>query len=393
MGRSWKASCWILGAAALCALAQTGARSLEEGAAPPMEMSLRLENFEGTTLGARPFLWEEKKTGGEATIGAEKAELGGMASNKALKLEYAFTGAFNASQAVEAGPGLRPGTGGQTLPGGIRSLSLMVLGDGGKNEVALVLKDRQGELFEWRRPIPAAGWDRVVFPLDPRFALRTGSKANGVLDLPLTFEAVRIVRRPDGAAKGEVMVDNLTAECTFAKVTTLYDTTEGVKPEVWKVTRNHAVSGAAGESLVPRNGKDEPALKLEYGYENGTDASVEFAGTRVAGAGHGTLVAEVFGDGSNNLLRFRMLDGEDHVWQASWATLLVDWSGWKAVYLDTRTLKDPTARDPTALLTKFPVKFQSLIVDDCSASDGLPGVESGRMGEIYLGRLLFCLEK
>jgi hypothetical protein len=71
----------------------------------------------------------------------------------------------------------------------------------------------------------------------------------------------------------------------------------------------------------------------------------------------------------------------------------VDWSGWKTLYLDTRTLKDPTATDPTALLEKFPVKFQSLILDDCSPGDGLPGVESGRMGEIYVGKILFCSEK
>src|SRR5437588_4824639 len=135
--RNWRSAGWLLGAAAACAVVQTGARSLEVAPASPTELSIRLEDFEGTTLGARPYLWDEKKDGAEATIGAEKAEREGMAANKALKFAYAFPAAFNASQAVEAGPGLRAGTGGQALPGGIKSLSLMVLGDGGKNAVAL----------------------------------------------------------------------------------------------------------------------------------------------------------------------------------------------------------------------------------------------------------------
>src|SRR5436190_23229162 len=98
MRRSGSMRFWILGAAATCALTQTGARSLEAPAQLPAEVSLGIEDFEGTTLGARPYLWDEKKSGGTATIGAEKAAQGGMAANKALKLEYTFLATFDPSQ-------------------------------------------------------------------------------------------------------------------------------------------------------------------------------------------------------------------------------------------------------------------------------------------------------
>jgi hypothetical protein len=204
---------------------------------------------------------------------------------------------------------------------------------------------------------------------------------------------VRVTRLPGGAAKGEIVVDNVTAVPAFGAVTTLLDTRGGVKLDGWTARRNRATLGEVAESLVPRDGQDVPALKLEYEYENAADASVEFAKSIPAGDGHGTLIAEVFGDGSNNVLRFRMADADGRVWTATAPTILVDWAGWKTLYVDTRTLRDPTGPDPSATLEKFPVRFHSLLIDDCSPSDNLPDVESGRKGEIYLWRLLFAREK
>src|SRR5207244_3090932 len=98
----------------------------EEAPAVPL---LILEDFEGATLGSEPYLWKDKAVGTEATVGAEKAELEGNASNKALKIEYEFAGSARPEQAVLAGPGLRGGSTGQPLPGALTGINAMVFGD------------------------------------------------------------------------------------------------------------------------------------------------------------------------------------------------------------------------------------------------------------------------
>lgn len=372
--------------AAAAALAAGPGRTQQPGDAPALP-PLVLENFEAAVQGARPYLWKEGRQSGvsQYKIGAQRTPLNNDSANKALKYEHSFTGAFNPADGVEAGPMK------QALPGSLEGLKLMVHGDAGKNLLGVRLKDSAGETFEWRVPVTWTGWKAVSIPLNPAAALK--ARGDGKLDVPLTLEVVRVARSPGGSRKGEVMIDDLTAVCKFAKVSTLYDVAKGVHPELWKANRHHARIGLVADSFVQRDGQDIPALKLEYEYESGEDASVEFQRIIPAGDGHGTLIAEVYGDGSNNVVRFRLLDGADGVWQGTWAGYLVDWSGWKTLYIDTRTLRQPQGPDPTAAPEKFPLKFSSLIVDDCSASDNLPGVESGRKGEVYLGRLLFGLEK
>jgi hypothetical protein len=382
-----------LGVVALLASWAAGAADAQQPeTAAPVVPAVLIEDFENISLGARPFLWNEQKASAmRGTMGVEKANIDDNDSNRGLQFAYQFPAAYAAGQAIETGPMGRldhP----QPLPGSITDITMTVYGDNSSNAVALRISDRQGEQFEWQRPFDSGKWSLVKFTLDPASAQPSGAGGNGKLDVPLKLEALRLVRTPNGQPRGEVVVDNITALCHFSKVVTLYDTTGGVKPEGWRAVPHRAVKGEVAETQLPRLGKDVPALKLEYEYEPNGDASVEFARTTPAGAGHGTLVAEVFGDGSNNVLRFRMLDGDGRVWQADSATVLVDWAGWKTLYLDTRTLRDAEGRDPTAVISKFPVSFHSLVVDDASASDRLPGVESGRKGEIYVGRLLFCSE-
>lgn len=357
--------------------------------APGAELPpLVLEDFESVALGGRPFLWKEPRaTGVEAALGVERIELAGVPTNKALKIEYRFTGAFAADHGVEAGP---PG---QALPGSVTALAADLHGDGGRNALALRLRDRQRESFEWRVPVTWTGWRRVTVPLDPAAAVRSGTRQNGVPDPPLVFEAIRLVRMPNGAARGEIYLDRLTAVCRFGEPQLLYDPAAGAMPEAWRTQKNRATVGSVAETTVPRGGRDLPALKLEYEYENAPDSSVEYIRRMPLCDGHGTLVVELFGDGSNNLLRFRLLDAEGRLWQATWAGVLVDWSGWKALYLDTRTLRDPEGADPEATPGKLPLQFHSLVIDDCSAGDNLPGIESGRKGELYLGRIFFAPEK
>lgn len=375
----------LLTVAALIAGAGPAPSVRAEGAEPTVP-PIVLENFEAAVQGARPYLWKEgKQEASEHKIGAERTPLNNDDANKALKYEYTFSSTFDATDGIEAGPM------NQALPGSLQTITMMVYGDGSKNAVALRVKDHNGETFEWRVPVTWTGWKQVQIPMNPTLAIK--AKGNGVLDYPLSFEVVRVARLQGGARKGEIMVDDLMAVCKFAKVTTLYDVDQGVHPELWKANRNRARIGSLADSLVQRDGKDISTLKMEYEYESDSDASVEFSRTIPVPAGHGTLIAEVYGDGSNNVFRFRMLDGADGVWQATWASILVDWSGWKTLYLDTRTLRQPEGPDPTAAPEKMPLKFYSVIMDDCSPKDGLPGVESGRKGEVYLGRLLFGSEK
>jgi len=395
MRKMKNSSYWTVCAAGVCLMAAARAGYTFQQAEPASTVPpLVLEDFEGTTLGSRPYLWKEDKTGAsEATIGAEKAELDGNDANKALKFEYEFSPAFNPAHGVEAGPGLRGVSAGQDLPGSLTGIALQIYGDNSKNGVALRVKDRLGETFTWVIPVAWTGWKKIVVPMDPRLATRAGAKANGVLDLPITLEALRVQRLQAGNRKGEIMVDNLTAECKFGKVTTLLDSGGAVDKSGWKGIRSRAVNGDIVDTLRPRGGKDVPVLTFQYKYENSGDASVEFQKMIPAGEGHGTLILDVFGDGSNNVLRIRMADGQDHIWQATWATALVDWSGWRSIYVDTRTLQDTSGADPSAIMEKFPVKFYSVVVDDCSPKDNLPGVESGREGDLGIGRILFCAEK
>lgn len=380
---------WVLAALGAVAVAQTGARS-QQAAAPPAVPPLVLEDFEGAALGGKPYLWKIRKDSApDTTVGAERSALDGLATNKALKIEYAFPSLFKDDQSIDVGPQ------NMATPGSLTGLSVMVLGDGSKHAVALRVKDRFEETFEWQVPVTWMGWKKILFPMNPRTALRAGRRADGVMDLPLAFDTIRLQRVMGSPRKGEILLDNLTAECSFGTVTKLYDTRDGVKPETWRANKNRATIGLVADALVPLEGKDVSVLKMEYEYENGVDASVEYTRTlpTPTGSKHGTLIAEVFGDGSNNVLRFRMLDGQDHPWQATWANVLVDWAGWRTLYIDTRTLRDPAGQDPSAVMEKFPTKFYSLVMDDCSPADRLPGVESGRKGEVYLGRLLFCQEK
>jgi hypothetical protein len=380
--------------AGTCLLAGAHAGHTLQADAAAQVPPLVIEDFEGTTLGSTPYLWKPaRQNPSNATIGAERAELDGNDANKALKFEYEFSAAFNPSHSVEVGPGLRGVSTGQDLPSSLTGISMMIYGDNSKNTLALRVKDRTGETFTWHLPLNWTGWKKAVVPMDPRLAVKGGTRGNGALDLPLTFETLSIQRQQAGARKGEVMVDNLVAQCKFAKVTTLLDSNGPVVLEGWKAIRNRAQVGEITDTLRPRGGKDVPVLTFQYKYENSGDASVEFSKVIPAGDGHGTLVLDIFGDGSNNILRVRMLDGQDHIWQATWATILVDWAGWRSVYVDTRTLRDTAGSDPTAILDKFPVKFYSVIVDDCSPKDNLPGVESGREGDIALGRILFCSDK
>lgn len=378
-------ACGALLALGLCQAATGG----QSDSTAPDATSFVLEDFEAATLGGRPYFWKEgRQNAADSTIGVERALVPGATNgeaNKALQIEYQFPAAAADSQGVEAGPM------GQALPGSLTRLTLQVQGDGSGNALVLRLQDRQGEAFEWEAPVGAKGWHQVAFPLTPATAKLVGRRMNGTPDAPLTFQAMRVARKPAGQARGTVLMDNLMAECRFGAPKMLYDPTAAVQPEAWKVIKSGATIGAVAASRASGE-REVAALKLSYAYENDADASVEYQRLLPTGTSHGTLAVELFGDGSNNLLRFRFRDAGGRVWSANWAQALIDWSGWKTLYLDTRTLLDPLSPGPATMPDKFPLSFQGLVVDDCSPQDRMPGVESGRKGELSLGRLTFYPE-
>src|SRR3569833_1378217 len=237
---------WI--AAATAGIAVAGARAgYTFQAAAPTVPPLIIEDFEATTLGGRPYLWKEMKQAGTmaATVGAERSALDGNDANKALKFEYTFSGTFDPAHGIEVGPG------NMALPGSLASLDMMVSGDNSKNTIGLRVRDRMGETFYWQVPITWTGWKKVQIPMDPRLATRGGTRQNGELDLPLSLESVRLQRSATGARKGEVLVDDLTATCSFGKVSTLFDVADGFKIEDWHSVRNRAVVGDIAETLRP----------------------------------------------------------------------------------------------------------------------------------------------
>lgn len=356
-------------------------------AADPAELSLLVEDFESATLGARPYFWREViGAGTDAVVGAERAPRPGAPTNKALEIAYEFPAAFQAAHAVEVGPR------GQALPGALRALAVHLHGDGSGHAFGVRLRDRDGELYEWRVPVSFSGWQRVDLPLDARTARRSGPAGNGSVDHPLALYSIRVSREAAGPRKGVVLVDDLTAISRAGEVRVLLDSALAVTPAEWRVVLHRAQRGAVTAGLAPLAGREQPALRLVYELGAAADASVEFQRPLPLGPGHGTLLLDLFGDGSNTVLRFRVSDAAGAVWSATWAQVLIDWSGWKQVYLDTRTLRQPAGADPSAEPSRFPLSFQGLVIDDASPADMLPGVESGRQGELYLGRVAFAPE-
>src|SRR5436305_15267252 len=88
MPRSKHPPWWAVACLAVLLAPGRAGHGVETAPAAAEVPPLLLEDFEGATLGARPYLWKERKAGGAAaTVGAERAALAGSDSNKALKLQ------------------------------------------------------------------------------------------------------------------------------------------------------------------------------------------------------------------------------------------------------------------------------------------------------------------
>ena len=351
-------------------------------------LQLTIEDFEAAPLGRTPYLWKTAaKNALGSEVGAEVVREDGVRKGKRLNFKYSFGKTASGNDYLSAGPGRRP------LPGNLQAIVTTLTGDGAGNTFFLRLRDRTGERFDYGGRVSWTGPKRIRLRLMPPPKGSVGGNRNGKLDLPLTFDRVGVRRASGGKRMGTLGVGPLLAEVKFPQVQTLYDAAKSLDQGAWRAVGRNATVNEIGNQIQKYRGEDRPVLRLGYSYQAEGDASVEFRRTLTAGAGHGTFLLDVFGDGSNNILRVRAEDGTGRVFQANIPSILVDWAGWKTIYLDTRTLRDPNAVDPDEVMSKFPVKFHSLVVDDVSGRDQLPGVESGRTGELFLGRIAFAGEK
>jgi hypothetical protein len=109
-----------------------------------------------------------------------------------------------------------------------------------------------------------------------------------------------------------------------------------------------------------------------------------------AGGGHGTLLAEVFGDASNSVIRLRFIDQGGQFWEG--APAVVSWAGWKTIYADTRSLRSAGPRSLAPVDLRLPARFYSLLVEAATPAMAASGIESAGSGELGLGRIQFGSE-
>ncbi len=362
------------GSCALPALLVASLTATQSSAAA--ELSLVLEDFESPALGGLPLGWNVTRSAGVAAgAGVERKEPTGIGGTKALKFDYTFPAGGGAAW-VHTGPGS------QSLPGGLGGLSAWIRGDSSGNTLSMRCVDRDGEQFEIPVRVDWSGWKRVDFALSGAVVTGGGAK-NGVPDVPFTFQGIRLARAAGAVPRGEILLDLVTAECRYSRLATLYDPASGVRPELWKATMTRSRVARASAGSVVRAGRPAPALQLEWEHEGAPGAAVEFTRNLDLGpdAPGGTLIAEVFGDGSQAWLQFLLRDARGRRLGGRSAGFLVDWSGWRTVYVDMRTLFGAAAAVPAA--------FEGIAVVPVSTSDALPGVETSRRGELYLGRVLY----
>ena len=387
-GRGWLLALGLASAAAMN-VAPVRPGLAQDAAADIKKLGpIVLEDFENGALNTAPYGWKEQMDGvqsGKFLVTAQPEVRGN--NRKAGKIEYKFLAAASATQHVGGGPNL-------VLPGNVQSIEMDVVGDNAGNAVAVLIRDAEGETFEYRAPVDFEGAKAVSIPLAPAPAKSTGETKNGKLDGPLTLQAVRVQRLPAGKAEGEILIDEIAAKCDYpaSKVSVVFDPNAAGADEGWKTVGARLEASATSPGRVKYGAATVNALKCDYKYEGNAGlgtAYCEYTRLLPAGNGQGTLLLDLYGDGTNNILRFRLADAGDRVWHGTWTGILVNWVGWRTVYIDTRTLKNPNDPDPTATLKQFPVRFQAFVVDDVSREDNMPEIDSGREGELYLGRILF----
>lgn len=205
----------------------------------------------------QPGEWNRRppNTTGSFVIAGEQKHSGASSG----RLQYTFA---TTNQSADFAPAqARP------LPGKPTRLGLWALGDASGNYLSAWLRDRDGELFKVRLGAMRAstdGWryyesriNNYYFSYE-RAAGSAGSKANGVPDYPLSFDAFRIENSPDQpAGGGTIYLDDLQSgegpDATAVHFTRRDNTVVDV---LWSVdpTQVNLPTLSTGAQVTDRNG-------------------------------------------------------------------------------------------------------------------------------------------
>jgi len=171
------------------------------GAAAPLDLSPRTAVLDFEDLAG----WRRQGEPNGSLTGSGEEVRGGATSGR---LDYSFRTPRNDYVAFTP-PAPLP------LPDAASSLGLWVYGDGSSHALNVQLRDRQGELLQFRLgPVGGAGWQFVSTPLGGEVARGNviANPQNRRLDLPAALVALVLDDDPDSAAgAGTIYLDDLTA--------------------------------------------------------------------------------------------------------------------------------------------------------------------------------------
>jgi hypothetical protein len=267
-----------------------------------------------------------------------------------------------------------------------------LLGDDSGNRAGCVLVDRTGErLFYHLAELNGSEWVTAEAKLTFPEAHWDGNN-DGIPDYPLRLGSIVVTARP-GARRtvGRVLVDRIEAVCDFAtQGTNVLCALDDPRQPPWQIMgRGHDIA-----ELSQADDPQEPGAKvtkLTFGLKpppEKTEVSVGMTAKLQAPLEFpGTILLDVFGDNSKQMLVFGATDATGAAWHGWYPPLLVDWEGWRTVYLFTGgTTWRSAAEDDPDRTGRYPLKLDGIALVLPS-----PDVAEARLkGLILLRKLRFA---
>lgn len=239
---------------------------------------------------------------------------------------------FNANQAYAVAERALP------IDGTPSALAIWIKGDNTGNIWKFRFKDKNGETFQTDLGPIADSWTYKQFTLGADSAIVSWD-GNGVIDYPISFNAV-VLDRQSGSASGEGVIDDIVAITGGAD---LFAYQFGDTVAYWKVSG----SGSAVLCGASRDFKEEPSYASGVSCTDTpkTDSSSSTTTAKASPKSKASLVAKVAVDAAKSVYR---VDGSDIV------------ADGKATYRIVVQLKDASGkllkdRKPQIILTGDPL--------------------------------------
>jgi hypothetical protein len=255
---------------------------------------------------------------------------------------------------------------GTELPGNVAALRVRFLDDGSANQFALTVVDGSGERFCFGvASLTKPGWRIVDVPLMQGASHWDGNN-DAVLDYPLRLGAVTMLRgRGDAEEFGAVYLDSVEALCDFGSlpVVGLTSFAPGA-PERWESVAEACAGGVLDFADDPTQ-VDHPASRFTYQLAPAQGEGVVCAGITTALDTPlevpGTLLLDVFGDAGLNILTLEVTDAAGTRWRGPVNPFVIDWVGWRTVYLFTggRAWRSSTPEE-AGRAGPYPLRFRSI---------------------------------